>query len=79
MFTITSSERNSGVYINRRGTVYTKGQRVRFCVGGIIMQKGGFMKRFVGMSLALLLGLGLVNTAAGAERVVMVEEMYQEG
>ena len=43
------------------------------------MPKGGFMKCFVGISLALVLGLGFVNNAAGAERVVMVEEMYQEG
>lgn len=37
------------------------------------------MKRTLGMSLAVLLGLGLISTAAGAERVVLVEEMYQEG
>ncbi len=37
------------------------------------------MKCFVGISLALLLGLGFLNTALGAERVVLVEEMYQEG
>jgi hypothetical protein len=45
----------------------------------MIMPKGGFMRHLVGMSLALLLGLGLVNAALGAERVVLVEEMYQEG
>jgi len=37
------------------------------------------MKLFVIASLALLLGLGFVNTALGAQRVVLVEEMYQEG
>ena len=37
------------------------------------------MKHLVGMTLAILLGLGFLNTALGAERVVLVEEMYQEG
>lgn len=37
------------------------------------------MKRVFSMSLTLLLGLGLVSTAFAAERVVLVEEMYQEG
>lgn len=37
------------------------------------------MKQMVCMGLAFLLGLGLVSNAIGAERVVLVEEMYQEG
>jgi len=37
------------------------------------------MKNLVATSLALLLGLGFLNQALGAERVVLVEEMYGEG
>jgi hypothetical protein len=37
------------------------------------------MKHLMVLSLALLLGAGFANTALAAERVVMVEEMYQEG
>lgn len=41
--------------------------------------KGGLMKRLVRAGLAVLLGLGMVSTALGAERVVLIEEMYGEG
>jgi len=37
------------------------------------------MNHLVGMTLVMLLGIGFVSTALGAERVVLVEEMYQEG
>ncbi len=37
------------------------------------------MKHLMVLSLACMLGAGFVNTALGAERVVLVEEMYQEG
>jgi hypothetical protein len=37
------------------------------------------MRHLVATSLALLLGLGILNPALGAERVVLVEEMYGEG
>ena len=37
------------------------------------------MKHLVVLSLAFLLGIGLISTAFAAERVVLVEEMYQEG
>jgi len=37
------------------------------------------MKHLMVLSLALVLGVGFTNTALGAERVVLVEEMYQEG
>jgi hypothetical protein len=41
--------------------------------------EGGYMKYILSASLALMLGLVLANTAFAAERVVLVEEMYQEG
>ncbi len=37
------------------------------------------MKHLIGVSLALLLGLFFTSTTFAAERVVLVEEMYQEG
>jgi len=37
------------------------------------------MKHIVAGCLALLLGLVFTGTAFAAERVVLVEEMYQEG
>jgi hypothetical protein len=37
------------------------------------------MKHSVAVSLALLLGLVFVSSAFAAERVVLAEEMYQEG
>lgn len=37
------------------------------------------MKHLLVWSMVLLLGLGLASTAFSAERVVLVEEMYQEG
>ncbi len=37
------------------------------------------MKHRFAVSLALLLGLVFTSTAFAAERVVLVEEMYQEG
>jgi hypothetical protein len=36
------------------------------------------MKNIAGLAAAFLLAIGICSMAAGAQRVVMVEEMYQE-
>jgi hypothetical protein len=41
--------------------------------------KGGFMKHGFGVVLSIVAGLALVSMAHAAQRVVVCEELYQEG
>ena len=45
----------------------------------VLSEIGGFMKRYIVILLSLFVGSVFVNTLSAAERVVVCEELYQEG